>query len=101
MVKGNIKNILDNKVDKKVEKVLELKLCLLLLLDRLIDVIKSKSHCRDKKECDIKEVMRDLHSINGITICDNFHSFSSELFCLRSKREDHDSKLKWLKKMYK
>jgi len=41
---------------------------------------------RNKKGCNIEEVMEDLHSIDGVNFDNTLHTFTIEFFCARSKR---------------
>jgi hypothetical protein len=61
---------------------------------------------RDKKGCSIDEVMAELHSIDGVTFGSALHTFATQFFCARSKREMWaamgciDRKISWLKIMF-
>ncbi|KAL9369097.1 hypothetical protein Peur_040296 [Populus x canadensis] len=61
---------------------------------------------RDKKGCSIDEVMAELHSIDGVTFGSALHTFATQFFCARSKREmwaamgSIDRKISWLKIMF-
>jgi len=60
-------------------------------LDQLIESVsitkESTTPCRDKKDCSIEEVMEELHSIDGVNFGSALHTFTTEFFCSKSKRE--------------
>jgi hypothetical protein len=79
-------------------------------LDQLIESVsitkESTDPCRDKKDCSIEEVMEKLHSIDGVNFGSALHTFTTEFFCSKSKREmlaamgAIDRKISWLKIMF-
>jgi len=69
---------------------------------------KSTTPSKDKKKrgCSIEEVMAELHYIDGVTFGSALHTFTTQFFCARSKREMWaamgciDIKISWLKIMF-
>jgi transcription antitermination factor NusA-like protein len=59
-------------------------------LDQLVKLVsiarESTTVFRDKKGCNIEEVMEELHSIDGVNFDNTLHTFAIEFFCVRSKR---------------
>ncbi|KAI5592352.1 hypothetical protein BDE02_04G145200 [Populus trichocarpa] len=59
-------------------------------LDQLVKLVsiarESTTVFRDKKGCNIEEVMEELHSIDGVNFDNTLHTFAIEFFCARSKR---------------
>ena len=68
----------------------------------LVEIKKKKK----KKGCSIKEVMEELHSIDGVAFGSALHTFAIKFFYARSKREIRvamgciDRKISWLKNMF-
>lgn len=78
--------------------------------DQMVDSMSNNSDStsinRDKKGFSIREVMTELHSIEGVHIGDDFHGFASEFLGFRRNREmwstmgTLENKMKWLQRMY-
>jgi hypothetical protein len=78
-------------------------------LDQLVEFVsmtrESTTPSRDKKGCSIEEVMEEPRSIDGVNFGSALHTFATEFFCARSKREmwavmgSIDRKISWLKIM--
>ena len=60
-------------------------------LDQLVKLVsiarESTTVFRDKKGCNIEEVIEELHSIDGVNCGSALHTFATEFFCSTSKRE--------------
>jgi len=66
---------------------------LVACMDKLVDTVSMPrgitAPCGDKKKkgCSIKEVMEELHSIDGVVFGSALHTFATKFFYARSKRE--------------
>jgi hypothetical protein len=61
-------------------------------LDRLVESVSIATNytmpSRDKKGCNIQEVMEELNSIHGVDFGSPIHTFATEFFYARSKKGD-------------
>ena len=76
------------------------------MVDSMSNSSDSTSISKDREGCSIREVMIELHSIEGVHIGDDFHRFAIEFLGLRRNREmwqtmgNIENKMKWLQRMY-